>query len=224
MRNGARSLTVVLALCTGCFISSLIIYYDTSSLALRASFLSGLLLNLGQKDNTSSIKTNSDERNNKTSILCWVMTTPKHNLNAIAVKDTWGKRCDKLIFFGDKLDEKLESVKLSGVREDRYYLWGKTREALKYLYDYYLNDFDWFYKADDDTYAIMENLRYVLTPYDPEFPIGLGERALVDGNKAKSYLIGGKAWFQFSITLNLRFLSATEHYYAERILTTISFP
>ncbi|XP_066957804.1 glycoprotein-N-acetylgalactosamine 3-beta-galactosyltransferase 1-like [Macrobrachium rosenbergii] len=90
--------------------------------------------------------------------------------------------------------EELEPVKLNGIREEMRFLFRKTAEALKYLYDHHLNDFDWFYKADDDTYAILENLRYVLTPYDPEFPIGLGERAIVNGNKAMSYLQGGAGY------------------------------
>ncbi|XP_066979027.1 glycoprotein-N-acetylgalactosamine 3-beta-galactosyltransferase 1-like [Macrobrachium rosenbergii] len=152
------------------------------------------MLNNSHEDNTSSIERKSDGTSNKTSILCWILAIPQRNPNALAVKNTWGKRCDKIIFFGDQIDEELEPVTLTGIREGHGVLWGKTREALKYLYDNYLDEFDWFYKADDDTYAIIENLRYVVTPYDPDFPIGLGERAVVQGNKDRSYLGGGAGY------------------------------
>ncbi|XP_066969174.1 glycoprotein-N-acetylgalactosamine 3-beta-galactosyltransferase 1-like [Macrobrachium rosenbergii] len=199
--NGTEKFLMVLGLCIGCTISSLM-FIDAFFPVRQPSFLNGLL-NLGPKDNTSLIERNSDGTVNKTSILCWIMTTPERNSNAIAVKNTWGKRCDKLIFFSDKIAEELEPVKLNGIREERRFLWRKTREALKYLYDHYRNDFDWFYKADDDTYAIIENLRYVLTPYDPEFPIGLGERAVVQGNKDRSYLGGGAGYVLSRGTLKI---------------------
>ncbi len=52
----------------------------------------------------------------------------------------------------------------------------KTRYALIYAYEKHLNDYDFFMKADDDTYVIVENLRFLLSKQDPNQPILMGRR------------------------------------------------
>ena len=49
-------------------------------------------------------------------------------------------------------------------------------QAFKYVYDHHFEDADWFMKADDDTYVIMENLRYFLSQQDPTQPVFFGHR------------------------------------------------
>ncbi|KAH8403027.1 hypothetical protein KR222_003391, partial [Zaprionus bogoriensis] len=107
-------------------------------------------------------------------ILCWVMTNPtNHKKKARHVKRTWGKRCNVLLFMSSEADDELPTVKLD-VGEGRPNLWRKVKEAFKYVYKYHFNDADWFYKADDDTYAVIENLRYMLYPYSPQTPVHFG--------------------------------------------------
>ncbi len=51
------------------------------------------------------------------------------------------------IQISDKLIPDIVVMKSNASKE---YTYARTREALKYVYKHYLNDFDWFLKADDD--------------------------------------------------------------------------
>nr|XP_053638133.1 glycoprotein-N-acetylgalactosamine 3-beta-galactosyltransferase 1-like [Cherax quadricarinatus] len=81
---------------------------------------------------------------------------------------------DKSIF-DVKTDKELGAVALK-VGEGRDHLWEKTKAAFIYIYNNHYNDADWFLKADDDTYVIVENLRYMLSSYDASHPIWFGCR------------------------------------------------
>ncbi|XP_069184338.1 glycoprotein-N-acetylgalactosamine 3-beta-galactosyltransferase 1-like [Procambarus clarkii] len=127
----------------------------------------------------------------KVRVLCWVLAHPAaHYTKAVHVKATWGARCDKLIFISSKNDTKLGAVDI-GVGEGRHKLWAKTRAAFTYVYKNYLSEYDWFYKADDNTYAIMENLHYMLSFYDPNFPIYFGSKYK---NGYYRYMSGGAGY------------------------------
>lgn len=83
-------------------------------------------------------------------IMCMVMTVPEnHETRAIHIKNTWGKKCNKLIFMTSAGDSKLNTVILP-IENSRKALWNKTKEAFLHLHEHYLEDYDFFLKADDD--------------------------------------------------------------------------
>ncbi|XP_041366704.1 glycoprotein-N-acetylgalactosamine 3-beta-galactosyltransferase 1-like [Gigantopelta aegis] len=125
-------------------------------------------------------------------VLCWVMTNPSnHQAKAKHIKVTWGKRCNILIFMSSEADPQLPAVRLE-VSEGRDNLWAKTKEAFKYVHKHHLNDADWFFKADDDTYTIVENMRYFLSDKDPNSPVYYGRR--FKPYVSQGYMSGGAGY------------------------------
>ncbi|DAZ99381.1 TPA: hypothetical protein N0F65_005283 [Lagenidium giganteum] len=105
-------------------------------------------------------------------IFCFVNTISVHRAKAQAVADTWGQRCNKLVFFSNETstivvgegtpNRRTFDVVAMDVPADHNHLWQKHKVTLEYVYEHYRHDYDWFYKADDDAYVIVENLREYL--------------------------------------------------------------
>ena len=60
------------------------------------------------------------------------------------------------------------------VEHGRDHLTAKTMAAFDYVYKHHLDEYDWFLKADDDTYVIVENMKYFLSSQDPTKPVFFG--------------------------------------------------
>jgi hypothetical protein len=88
-------------------------------------------------------------------ILCTVFTYRKNFLTkAIAVNNTWGKRCTKLIFMtGVKFQNETDVHDLNiihlNLNETYQNLTDKTIATLIYAYENHIDEFDWLLKADD---------------------------------------------------------------------------
>ncbi|XP_014877246.1 glycoprotein-N-acetylgalactosamine 3-beta-galactosyltransferase 1 [Poecilia latipinna] len=112
---------------------------------------------------------------NSTRILCWIMTGPR-NLESRTkhVKQTWGKHCHHILYMSSvKTDFPTVELNVSEGRENLYW---KTIRALQYIHQHHQDKANWFLKADDDTFVVIENLQYILSKLDPEKPLYLGRR------------------------------------------------
>ncbi|XP_013382725.1 glycoprotein-N-acetylgalactosamine 3-beta-galactosyltransferase 1 isoform X1 [Lingula anatina] len=107
-------------------------------------------------------------------LLCWILTTKRNfKTKAKAVKDTWSRRCDVRLFVASDKDDALNTT-VFNIVDSRETLTQKTFAAFEYVYKHHINDADWFLKADDDTYIFTENLRHLLTSYNPDHPWFIG--------------------------------------------------
>ena len=123
-------------------------------------------------------------------VLCWVMTGPStHYTKAVHIKNTWGSHCDKLIFMSSQEDLALGAVALN-ISEGRQNLWGKTKRGFQYCYQHHRNEFDWFLKADDDTFMVIENLKDFLKPFNTNEAIHFGHHFKYRGG----YFAGGAGY------------------------------
>ncbi|CAN9511655.1 unnamed protein product [Ophioblennius macclurei] len=118
----------------------------------------------------------ADELYRKVRILCWVMTGPSNlEKKARHVKATWTRHCNMVVFMSSVDDPDFPTVGL-GTKEGRDQLYWKTIRAFHYAYEHHAHDADWFLKADDDTYVVVDNLRWILANHSAEDPIYFGRR------------------------------------------------
>lgn len=88
---------------------------------------------------------------NEIKILCWIFTHPdNHKTKLPHLKNTWGKKCNKLLFMSIKNDSSIPEIVVIPVENGRDHLWNKTKLTMEYVYKNHLNDADWFMRADDD--------------------------------------------------------------------------
>ncbi|KAJ8358693.1 hypothetical protein SKAU_G00152180 [Synaphobranchus kaupii] len=118
----------------------------------------------------------ADELYKKVRILCWVMTGPKNlEKKARHVKATWTRHCNVALFMSSVDDPDFPTIGL-GTKEGRDQLYWKTIRAFHYALEKHGHEADWFLKADDDTFVVLENLRWLLANQTPEEPVYFGKR------------------------------------------------
>ncbi|ETV73602.1 hypothetical protein H257_11720 [Aphanomyces astaci] len=111
-------------------------------------------------------------------VLCWVNTFNATHDRARAIKATWGRRCNKLLFMSNVEDATIPTVRVVAPPTHEH-LWQKHRFALRLLSrEFDAASFDWILKCDDDSYVIIDNLKSLLARHagTPSEPVLLGHR------------------------------------------------
>ncbi|XP_028671711.1 C1GALT1-specific chaperone 1 [Erpetoichthys calabaricus] len=101
-------------------------------------------------------------------VYCVILVEPKELAYWAAVRETWSKHCDKAEFYSSEEVKVFESVSVE--TKDP---WIMLRKALKHAFDN-AKDHKWYFIARPTTFAIIENLKYLLLNKDPDQPFYLG--------------------------------------------------
>ncbi|XP_066519632.1 glycoprotein-N-acetylgalactosamine 3-beta-galactosyltransferase 1-B [Hoplias malabaricus] len=134
------------------------------------------LFNLNHPHHTDEDSTVADALYKQVRVLCWVMTGPDNlQKKARHVKATWSRHCNIVVFMSSVDDPDFPAVGLN-TKEGRDQLYWKTIRAFHYALEKHGDDADWFLKADDDTYVVVDNLRWVLSNHSPDEPVYFGRR------------------------------------------------
>ncbi len=122
----------------------------------------------------------------KVRIYCFILTAPKYfDTRARAVNLTWAPRCDGYSFISEYSNDTkgLPIAPIANITPGYGHLTQKSTLALHYIYEHFLNDYEWFIKADDDTYLFVEHLKLFLKDKNPSDPITYGYNFKVDISK-----------------------------------------
>mmetsp|Transcript_27387 Transcript_27387/g.38218 ORF Transcript_27387/g.38218 Transcript_27387/m.38218 type:complete len:311 (+) Transcript_27387:185-1117(+) len=95
-------------------------------------------------------------------ILCWAFTRTGFEERAYALQQTWGRYCDKLLFISNAVVPRLKTMVVELEDDSHDNLWQKMQLAIQAIYARFKGRFDWYYKIDDDTFALMGNMRKLL--------------------------------------------------------------
>nr|ACQ58178.1 C1GALT1-specific chaperone 1 [Anoplopoma fimbria] len=101
-------------------------------------------------------------------VSCIIVVQPKILIYWATALDTWSKHCDKAVFYTSESSKALEAVDLNE-KDD----WARLRKALQHAYEN-AGDMRWFFLAQATTFAIIENLKYLVLTKDPSEPFYLG--------------------------------------------------
>lgn len=108
-----------------------------------------------------------------------------------AINETWAKNQNNVLYFTEAkhIKTSLPVIFLPNT-DDSYPPQKKSFKMLKFLYDNYLNSFEWFIRADDDVYIKLDRLKQFLKQLDSKKAFYIGQSGF-DHSPFMPYCVGG---------------------------------
>ncbi|XP_069111076.1 glycoprotein-N-acetylgalactosamine 3-beta-galactosyltransferase 1-like [Argopecten irradians] len=149
----------------------------------------------------------ADELTKKIKVFCVIMArTVDLPKKSTAIHKTWAKRCTNVIYIAYDVKTSYEFPVIQDVLPERLYNYrSRIQNVISIIRKHHINNYDWFLIATDETYVIMENLRYFLSNKDPTAPILYGR---VNPLKQVTFKKVGLPW-QYN-TSNMGFVMSKE--------------
>jgi hypothetical protein len=151
----------------------------------KTSSSSSLLLSSNEPTIATTKTNNNTKRDVK--LFCAVYAISERTYNTDAISDTWGRKCDGLLYASDETNIQTGHVYIPNMATDFKYggVYQRVRAMHAYIYDNFIDEYDFFHFGGDDTYVIVENLLELLSSqevYDWEYD---------GGEQNNQYFIGG---------------------------------
>ena len=138
-------------------------------------------------------KTVADRLFEQVKVLCFILTTPSHLSGTVGIVNaTWARRCNKVLYVLCPKTNQQDFLSTCKFSESKKHLVAKVHHSFMYAYGNLIHKYDWFLKADDDTYVVMENLRYLLSHHDSNSAGYLGYHFKT--HMAQGYMSGGAGY------------------------------
>lgn len=149
-------------------------------------------------------------------LLIGVITAKKFlDTRAVAAFETWTSTCQgfcRVLFFSSEgsSSHKVPVISLDGV-DDSYPPQRKSLLMIKYMHDKYINNFEWFMRADDDVFIKGDRLEKLLRSINSSVPqyigqAGIGKKEELGKlylNKNENFCMGGPGVVFSHMTLRM---------------------
>nr|XP_033800755.1 chondroitin sulfate synthase 2 isoform X2 [Geotrypetes seraphini] len=119
--------------------------------------------------------------------------TSKTTLNtlAVAVNRTLGHRLEKLVYFTGMRSRKVPHGMTVITHGDDRPIWNMY-QTVKYLLDHYVNEFDWFYLVQDDTYTDAHRIQCLVSHLSIDTDLYMGRpEEFIGGDTEGRYCYSG---------------------------------